>query len=76
MTRALHDAGYPVAPSQANFVWLRLGEGSAAFAAACEDSGVVVRPFPGEGVRVTVGEPAANDVVIAVAEGVSGGHLT
>ena len=35
--------------AQANFVWLRLGERAAGFAAACEQAGVVVRPFAGEG---------------------------
>jgi histidinol-phosphate aminotransferase len=30
---------------------------------------VVVRPFAGEGVRVTVGEPEANDIFVKVAQG-------
>jgi histidinol-phosphate aminotransferase len=30
---------------------------------------VVVRPFPGEGVRVTIGETEANDIFLKVAEG-------
>lgn len=38
------------------------------FAQACEQAGVVVRPFPGEGVRVTVGETEANDIFLKVAE--------
>ena len=67
VTRALHDLGIPVPQSQANFVWLRLGHRAVELAVACEASGVVVRAFPGEGVRVTIGEPAANDVVVAVA---------
>jgi histidinol-phosphate aminotransferase len=29
---------------------------------------VVVRPFPGEGVRVTVGESEANDIFLKVSE--------
>ena len=37
------------------------------FAAACDAPGVVVRPFAGEGVRVTIGEPEANDRLIEVA---------
>ncbi|MGX1313147.1 histidinol-phosphate/aromatic aminotransferase/cobyric acid decarboxylase-like protein [Streptomyces calvus] len=39
------------------------------FAQACERAGVVIRPFPGEGVRVTVGEAEANDIFLKVAEG-------
>ncbi|MDT3399057.1 histidinol-phosphate transaminase [Streptomyces sp. B1866] len=61
--------GWTVPDAQANFVWLRLGERTADFAAACEAAGVVVRPFPGEGVRVTVGETEANDIFLRVAEG-------
>jgi histidinol-phosphate aminotransferase len=57
-----------VPDSQANFVWLPLGDGSAGFGAACERSGVIVRPFPGDGVRVTVGTPEENDRFLAAAE--------
>jgi histidinol-phosphate aminotransferase len=56
-----------VPPSQANFYWLRLGDRTPKFAAACEDAGVTVRPFGEEGVRVTIGEPRANDLVISLA---------
>jgi histidinol-phosphate aminotransferase len=65
---ALRDQGWTVPETQANFVWLRLGERTVAFAQACEEHGVVVRPFPGEGVRVTVGEAEANDIFLKVAE--------
>ncbi|MEU6862450.1 histidinol-phosphate transaminase [Streptomyces sp. NPDC046876] len=57
-----------VPPTQANFVWMRLGERTAEFAAACEKAGVVVRPFPGEGLRVTIGETEANDLFLHTAE--------
>ena len=65
----LRAQGWTVPETQANFVWLRLGEPTLAFAAACEQHGVVVRPFPGEGVRVTVGETEANDIFLKVADG-------
>ncbi|MEU5434010.1 histidinol-phosphate transaminase [Streptomyces sp. NPDC020719] len=61
--------GWTVPETQANFVWLRLGERTVDFAAACEAAGVVVRPFAGEGVRVTIGETEANDLFLKVAEG-------
>jgi histidinol-phosphate aminotransferase len=67
VTDALRAQGWTVPATEANFVWLRLGERTSAFAAACEDAGVMVRPFPGEGVRITIGEPEANDILIAVA---------
>lgn len=60
--------GWTVPETQANFVWLRLGEHTLDFAAACEKAGVVVRPFAGEGVRVTIGEAEANDVFLHTAE--------
>ncbi|WP_411134535.1 histidinol-phosphate transaminase [Streptomyces sp. C10] len=60
--------GWTVPESQANFVWLRLGDRTVDFAAACERAGVVVRPFPGEGVRVTIGESSAMDLFLQAAE--------
>ncbi|MEV7865334.1 histidinol-phosphate transaminase [Streptomyces sp. NPDC088124] len=59
--------GWTVPVTQANFVWLRLGERTAAFAAACEAARVVVRPFAGEGVRITIGEHEANDLFLRTA---------
>ncbi len=53
--------------SQGNFFWFALGERTADFAAACDQAGIVVRPFAGEGCRVSVGEPEANDRLVEVA---------
>jgi len=53
--------GVSVPDPQANFVWLPAGEQSAALTLELERAGVVTRPFPGEGVRVTVGAPDEND---------------
>jgi histidinol-phosphate aminotransferase len=64
----------PGAPgSQANFVWLPLGDRSVEFAAACERQGVIVRPFHGDGVRVTIGTPADNDMFLKAAGSVLAG---
>jgi len=60
-------AGWDVPDSQGNFVWFQLGERTVDFAAAADDLGIVVRPFAGEGARVSVGEPEANDRVIELA---------
>jgi histidinol-phosphate aminotransferase len=57
-----------VPESQANFFWLPLGDGSAPFAAACEQRGVIVRPFQGDGVRVSIGTEPENDAFLAAAE--------
>ncbi|MDQ1640942.1 MAG: histidinol-phosphate aminotransferase [Actinomycetota bacterium] len=66
---ALRDQGWTLPASEANFVWLRLGDRTTEFAAACEQAGVVVRPFDGEGARVTIGETPANDIFLQVAAG-------
>jgi len=67
LTTAVRKIVNDVPDSQANFVWLPLGDKSAEFGQACEAHGVIVRPFPGEGVRVTVGTPAENDAFLAAA---------
>jgi histidinol-phosphate aminotransferase len=64
---ALIETGWVVPPTEANFVWLRLGEQTIDFADACDRAGLSVRPFAGEGVRVSIGEQAANDLFIQVA---------
>lgn len=63
----LRTQGWSVPEAQGNFVWLPLGERTAEFAAAAEEAGIMVRPFAGEGVRVSIGEPAGNDVFLSVA---------
>lgn len=68
VVEALRGQGWTVPETQANFVWLRLGERTADFAAACEKAGVVVRPFAGEGMRATIGETEANDIFLQAAE--------
>ncbi|GGM39655.1 histidinol-phosphate transaminase [Dactylosporangium sucinum] len=58
---------YPEVPeTQSNFFWLPLGDQSAQFAARCEEAGVIVRSFQGDGVRVTIGTPEENDQFLAV----------
>jgi histidinol-phosphate aminotransferase len=63
---ALLDQGWDVPQTQANFVWLALGDDTVDFAAACEAGGLSVRPFPGEGARCTVAETEANDRLLAI----------
>ncbi|MFJ9345116.1 histidinol-phosphate transaminase [Streptomyces sp. NPDC101237] len=68
VVESLRAQGWTLPETQANFVWLRLGERTAAFAQLCEEHGAVVRPFAGEGVRVTIGENEANDIFLKAAE--------
>jgi histidinol-phosphate aminotransferase len=63
----LRAQGWEVPEPQGNFVWLPLGDRTAAFAAAAEEAGVMVRPFAGDGARVSIGESAGNDVFLQVA---------
>lgn len=67
VVEGLRAQGWTVPETQANFVWLRLGEKTMDFAAACEQAGVVVRPFAGEGVRTTIAETEANDIFLQTA---------
>lgn len=64
---ALIAQGWTVPPTEANFVWLRLGDDTLDFAAACAVEGVAVRPFAGEGARVSIGDPEANDAFLTAA---------
>jgi len=61
LSGALRDLGLTVAPSEANFLWLPLGGQAAPFAARARESGILVWPVDGAGVRITVGSDEAND---------------
>ncbi|MDN5858320.1 MAG: histidinol-phosphate transaminase [Pseudonocardia sp.] len=70
---ALLAAGFTVPVTQSNFVWLALGEAAVPFAGHCMDHKVVVRPFAGDGVRVTVSSVEENDAFLAAATSFTGG---
>lgn len=76
MAEALASLGLHPAVSEANFVWLSLGEQTMDFAGACELEGITVRPFDGEGVRITIGEPAANDRLLEIAAAWAAGRAS
>ena len=63
---ALRDQGWDVPEAQGNFVWLPLGQLSAAFEDACVEQAVAVRNL-GDGVRISIGEQEGLDRVLAVA---------
>jgi histidinol-phosphate aminotransferase len=60
--------GWSVPPTEANFVWLPLGEDTADFARECEAAGISIRPFPPDGARITIADPEANEVLLTVAK--------
>lgn len=57
--------GWSVPDAQGNFVWLPTPD-AATLAADAAAHGVLVRPFAGEGLRITIGDPGANDAVLAL----------
>lgn len=65
---AVRAAGWDVPDAQGNFVWFALGDRTGDFAAAADELGIVVRPFAGEGARVSIGENEANDRLISLAQ--------
>ncbi len=65
---ALRAQGWTVPQADGNFVWLGVGERTAAFAAAADGAGIMVRPYGTDGVRITIAEPAGNDVLLGVAD--------
>lgn len=67
VTAALADQGWELPETQANFVWFAFGDRTLARAEEAASAGVLVRPFAGEGLRVTVGEREANDLFLRVA---------
>ncbi|WP_137294813.1 histidinol-phosphate transaminase [Nocardioides dongxiaopingii] len=64
---ALLAQGWDIPDAQGNFVWFPLGDRAGDLAAAADAVGVTVRPFAGDGVRVSIGEPEANDRLIEAA---------
>jgi histidinol-phosphate aminotransferase len=56
----LAEAGWSVPDTQANFVWLDLGDRTPGFVEAAARQALSVRGFGTEGVRVSVGEQEAN----------------
>lgn len=58
---ALAAAGHAFPRPNANFVWLPFGARTDEVHLELERRGVVTRPFPGEGIRVTIGTAEEND---------------
>ncbi len=68
---ALAADGWDIPDAQANFVWMPLADRTDDVCIALEQRGVVVRPFSGIGIRVTIGTPAQNDRFLATLAGVA-----
>jgi histidinol-phosphate aminotransferase len=57
----LTDAGWKLPPAEANFIYLATGDRTDGICLELERRGVVVRPFSGDGIRVTVGSAEENE---------------
>jgi histidinol-phosphate aminotransferase len=66
VTALLGGRAVVVPDSEANFVWLPLGDRALDFADLCRAHGLLVRPFAGDGVRITVGDPDLRAVLAEV----------
>jgi histidinol-phosphate aminotransferase len=67
LTDTLRAGGWALPESQANFLWIRADdERAAALVRAFAEADVMVRRYPGDGVRITLADPRTNDRVVAV----------
>ncbi|GAA0469920.1 aminotransferase class I/II-fold pyridoxal phosphate-dependent enzyme [Streptomyces stramineus] len=62
--RALGDGGWRVLPSHTNFLWLDEPDRVEQIRTRLEGAGVTARYYPGEGVRLTLGDQASNAAVL------------
>lgn len=67
LAAALRDQGWQVPHAQGNFLWLPAGQDTTALAEHFGQAGILVRPFAGEGVRITVGTSRDNERVLETA---------
>ncbi|WP_091228115.1 histidinol-phosphate transaminase [Microbacterium sp. 3J1] len=67
LLEGLRAQGWDVPDSQANFIWLPTGERTDEVAAAFVEADLIVRPFSGDGIRISVGEEASVGRVLEVA---------
>lgn len=68
----LRAQGWDVPDAQGNFLWLPTGERTVAAAAAFEAAGIIVRAFPPEGIRISIGEHEAVETLLQTARSLVG----
>lgn len=67
LVEGLRAQGWDVPDAQGNFIWLPTGGATDEAAAAFEAAELMVRPFAGDGIRISVGEHESVDKVLTVA---------
>lgn len=68
VANALRAMGHQVPTTQANFVWFPAGDRTDAWFDTFRRAGLMTRAFAGEGLRVSIAEPCANDRMLEVAQ--------
>ncbi len=75
LARALRERGWPVSPSQTNFLLVEFGAQTAQVEAGLLADGIVLRPMAGYGLpeclRITVGTAAENQRLLAALDGLA-----
>ncbi len=66
--QALYDQGWNIPQPQGNFIWLPTGEQTTDAAETLGAAGLVVRPFHPDGIRVSIGEEEAVEILKRTAE--------
>ena len=72
LVRELRALGLNVPDAQGNFVWIPESSSNLpteALAAAFAERGTLVRPFKGQGLRISIGEAESIDEVLNVVKG-------
>lgn len=65
MAAELADQGWTLQPSQGNFLWIRADDQLlATLVDAFDAAGILVRAYPGDGVRITVADSDSNNRVL------------
>ncbi len=70
LAAALRASGWRIPQAQGNFVWLPAGRETLDLAGAFDDAGLIVRPFAGDGLRISVGEEDSVEKVLRIAASV------
>lgn len=70
LATALRATGWRIPEAQGNFVWLPAGRETLDLAEAFDAAGLVVRPFAGDGLRISVGEEDSVEKVLWIAASV------
>jgi histidinol-phosphate aminotransferase len=64
--RALTEQGWRIPEPQGNFIWLPTAEETTDVADVLTAVGLIVRPFPPEGIRISIGEEESVDKLLGI----------